>query len=1007
MNLVAWLIDPNPPEWIIEALHSLKAEGNNVVTIEKITNAERWVEKSEQGAWPTIIITEYDLGWSNAHDIVQTLSLEPTGTFVALLSDEPSEAEIALLFEEGIDIYMRKTPPQPHLLQKRIERLLRIRPSLMQERLNLGTKVKEITSEAKNTAEIAVKVLPLVTNFLKADWGGAFLKEDFRISTLCTVGTEVEISPEMMLKHNLLREIASLRVSVKEMPREVSAAFFKKGLQTLNVYRLFSRDDATEWFVFGWAGTGNVVRERKQLVSEMIQWIGAASQRAYSEGIERARRQETEVLASVMLRLNHALSEEKVAKEVLSGMKKLVPYDRASIWLLSPKGKLKIAALEGFNSSPEHVENAVHKFKPPIEEWSTVQISIHARRPLLLEDTKKFHEWHDLLGEQPVRSWMGVPILYDERVLGITFLDSFSPNAFGEKHLNAVQRLMTAAGTAFHNARLFAQRLKWQKRSAALRWITLQMISTSDPQEVLRQLVSEALSLMNAEDVHIFFYDAGRLVFVAGEYKGEPVDKPYWQPRPNGITYTAVRQKQPIVVPDAQNHPLFADKPWEGAIVSVPLIVRRQLLGVMNIAWDKPREFPDEEIDLLRNLAEYAAIALDNARLISSLEKRVHDLTKLARLGETMRSMRHGKALARLVVENAAALADADVSLIVRRISENEMVLRAAYGLSPEVEGIKIPVGTSICDRSGSAFETATFQNLRPEEILPSGAREISVLKSALVLSLKAKGKKEPTGCLLVGWKEKEGSISSETINTLQLLTAMLVNTLERARAQAELEDAFIQAVTALSRALDERDHYHGGHSERLSQWSEILARELGCSEEEIEIIKQAALLHDIGKIGIPDKVLHKPASLTEKEWEVIRQHPLIGARILRPLERLRPVAEIVEAHHERWNGSGYPHGLKGEEIPLGARIIAVLDSYSAMVDKRVYQDAMSHEQAVEEIRRGAGTLYDPRVVEAFLRVVDTFKEDELKPQTDSEKGTAEKETADYTDYTENLRYPA
>jgi len=1000
-SLRIWMVDPDPPAWAVDALKHLRLPNGGKTQVELITSAEEWQKKSQAGFWPHIIITEYNLPWLNTADLLYLLSLQPTTTFVAVLSDEPSDEEIKALFESGLDFYMRKTPPRPSLLQARMARRLKTRPPLIQERLNLGKAIKQATIQAKSAAEIASKVLPTLSEFIHAKWGSTFLKDDSGIHVIGAYGEEIKIPPEKIIREDLLAGREAHQLLAEDLPEELRQTFAQYGIHALGFYRLFHREDAEEWLAFGWEGLNKVVRERKQMISELIQWLGAASQRAYSEEIERARRQESEVLMSVILRLNRSLSEEKVAEEVLNGIKRLAPYDRASIWLLTPKGKLKIAAQEGFNLSPAYIDKVVHKFKPPIEKWATVQILFHTHRPLLLDNVHAFHEWHDVLGTKSVQSWIGIPIIYDEQVLGMVFLDSYSPNAFSEGQLKAIQGLMIAAGIALHNARLFAAKTKWQKQSAALRWITLQMVSTLDPQEVIRQFIGEALSLVGAEDVHIFTYDGERLAFLAGEYKGERLKEPYWEPRPNGITYTAARRKEPIIVPDARHHPLYADNPWEGAIISIPLIVRKRLIGVMNIAWDKPREFPDEEIDLLRNLADYAAIALENARLISSLEKRVRDLTELTHLGEKMREMSRGKELAQLVVDKAVALADADVGMIVRQISETEMLIRVVQGITPKIAGTKIPINYGICGRMVEAFEVATFHNLRASEILPFNDEEIPLLKIAVVLPIKAQSKSEPTGCMLVGWKDTEPAVTPETVNTLQLLTSMLANTLERSRAQSELEEAFIQTVTALSRALDERDHYHGGHSERLSCWSAILARELGRPEEEIEIIKQAALLHDIGKIGVPDRILQKAGSLTEEEWKIIRQHPLIGARILRPLERLRPVAEIVEAHHERWDGSGYPYGLKGEEIPLGARIIAVLDSYSAMVDKRVYQDAISHEQAVEEIRRGAGTLYDPRVVEAFLRVADTFKEDKPTPQTGPEKETREKRA---TDFTENLR---
>jgi putative nucleotidyltransferase with HDIG domain len=199
---------------------------------------------------------------------------------------------------------------------------------------------------------------------------------------------------------------------------------------------------------------------------------------------------------------------------------------------------------------------------------------------------------------------------------------------------------------------------------------------------------------------------------------------------------------------------------------------------------------------------------------------------------------------------------------------------------------------------------------------------------------------------------------------------------LENARLYEELEDAYVQTVLALANAVDARDAYTADHSQRLAAWAEATARELGCSEEEVRAIRWAALLHDIGKIGVPDHILQKPGPLDEAEWEVIKRHPEIGAEIVAPVKKLAHVAPIIRAHQERWDGAGYPDGLRGEEIPLGARILAVVDAYGAIIDERPYKKARSHQEAVAELRRCAGTQFDPQVVGAILRVLGSGDRD-------------------------------
>jgi len=157
-----------------------------------------------------------------------------------------------------------------------------------------------------------------------------------------------------------------------------------------------------------------------------------------------------------------------------------------------------------------------------------------------------------------------------------------------------------------------------------------------------------------------------------------------------------------------------------------------------------------------------------------------------------------------------------------------------------------------------------------------------------------------------------------------------------------------------------------------LATWAQAVARALACSEEEVQRVYWGALLHDIGKIGVPDEILRKAGPLTDEEWELMKRHPELGAEIVAPVENLVDVAPIIRSHQEKYDGSGYPDGLRGEEIPLGARILAVVDAYGAMTDERVYRKARSPEDAVAELRRCAGTHFDPEIVEVFLDVLES-----------------------------------
>ena len=193
-----------------------------------------------------------------------------------------------------------------------------------------------------------------------------------------------------------------------------------------------------------------------------------------------------------------------------------------------------------------------------------------------------------------------------------------------------------------------------------------------------------------------------------------------------------------------------------------------------------------------------------------------------------------------------------------------------------------------------------------------------------------------------------------------------------------ELRDAYTGTLESLVTALDVRDQETRGHSVRVAHHSVDIAQMLGIKDdEELLTFYRGALMHDVGKIGVPDAILLKPAKLTEEEWEFMRRHPALGYRILAQVPYLRPAAKIVLAHHERWDGDGYPRKLKGDEIPLGARIFAICDTYDAIISDRPYRKGQSPDAALAEILRCAGTQFDPEVVEAFEAAFPRWREED------------------------------
>jgi PAS domain S-box-containing protein/putative nucleotidyltransferase with HDIG domain len=346
--------------------------------------------------------------------------------------------------------------------------------------------------------------------------------------------------------------------------------------------------------------------------------------------------------------------------------------------------------------------------------------------------------------------------------------------------------------------------------------------------------------------------------------------------------------------------------------------------------------------------------------------QRTAELEALFEFSGRLRAAASPEEMYPIVVEHALALGRSDHGALALLDPVWEgFTFVCVRGVLREIEGMRLPTDSLLGQvlRSGAPLRLDAF----PEDALVRIPYPHGLGPAAIV---PVRSEERTLGTLSVARRAGAPPYTDEEVRLLQALTEIAGNAIRRAGAVAMLENAYIELVVALGRAMDARDHYTAGHSERLSRWVEALARRLGCSEQEVQDMRWAALLHDIGKIGIPDSILRKPGPLTPEEWAPMRQHPVIGERILAAVPRLETVARIVRSHHERWDGTGYPDGLAGEEIPLASRIIAVVDAYVAQTDARPYRPARGHDEAVEELRRCAGTQFDPRIVDAFLELL-------------------------------------
>jgi len=216
----------------------------------------------------------------------------------------------------------------------------------------------------------------------------------------------------------------------------------------------------------------------------------------------------------------------------------------------------------------------------------------------------------------------------------------------------------------------------------------------------------------------------------------------------------------------------------------------------------------------------------------------------------------------------------------------------------------------------------------------------------------------------------------NDLINMLEASFEVYQLNIDNQSLALDLKELFSGTISAITEALDEKDHYTFGRSKRVTYYALKTGETLGLSDTELSELELAGLLHDIGMIGVPENILNKPCNLTNEEYDQIKKHVLTGVKILEEIKQLRSVIRIVSLHHEKYDGSGYPYKLIGEDIPIESQIIAIADAYDGMTSDRAYRKGLPHEFAIEEIKKASGTQFSPKVTEAFLKVVLIAKEE-------------------------------
>jgi PAS domain S-box-containing protein/putative nucleotidyltransferase with HDIG domain len=659
---------------------------------------------------------------------------------------------------------------------------------------------------------------------------------------------------------------------------------------------------------------------------------------------------------------------------------------RATSLLATPVGGIYL-----YNASRNDLELTVfhgaalpYRTRVPCGEGVVGRVA-QTREPLVIDDYRSWPHRMQTASSITFSAVLAVPMLYSGELVGVLLVSENRTEArkFTEADTQLLALFGGQAASAVHQTRLLAE-----TRQRLLELETVNKVSTAlraarTLDEMLPILLDETLTALHTTTGSIWIYDETvNLLRRAGtrSWAARTADTLKASEGIVGHVFTTgqIYRTRSYKQDPRTYSPTLPQIPddWGGA--GVPIRTANEIIGVIFISVQLPRELSDREIHLLTTIAEIAGNAIHRTRLREQAEQQVQRLAALRSIDLAITANLELEATLGLLLEQGLRQLRVDaMAILLLDTPSQQLTYTLGRGFrTNEITHTQLRVGEGYAGRAASERRLVSALHLsaanepfaRPallaaEQFVAYCAVPL-IVKSAVkgVLEIFHRAPLTPDSTWLDFLETLAGQAAIAVDN------AELVNNLQR--TNLELALAYDTTLEGWSRALDLRDKETEGHTLRVTELTLKLAQAMGLSEAELVNIRRGALLHDIGKMGIPDHILLKTGPLNESEWSIMRKHAEYAHRLLSPIGFLHPALDIPYCHHERWDGTGYPRGLRGEEIPLAARIFAVVDVWDALRSDRPYRAAWPEDQVWAHIRSLAGTHFDPQVVEQFERML-------------------------------------
>jgi len=653
---------------------------------------------------------------------------------------------------------------------------------------------------------------------------------------------------------------------------------------------------------------------------------------------------------------------------------------------------------------------------PPVEDNPILELKLRQDSPVVTwlrqkgtilteENLDIFPEFQSIWQEEreEIRSAgvkMLVPLINRDELVAVLAISERRDGKLYVVEDIGLLEFVTAQVAASIEKEYLHERLREQDEEITLvNRLTRIITSSVSIQMIFEGFAQELKKVVDIDWATVALIDGADLHFMAlSSTIGSPWQTDERIPLEGTATEQTCQERQSLYEPDLKRHYRF----WTGeyhsqqgirSIVYLPLSIKDQVIGSLIVASRKPNAYSRSQIKLLERVTSQIAAPIENAHLYTRVEERsrIDELTELF-------NRRHFEE--RLKEEISRHSRYGDMFSIFMLDLDNFKNYNDIYG-HPAGDILLKQIGKVVKSSIRNADQAFRYGGDEFVVILPHTVRDDAFVVAERVREQIAAEMKERaigvTCSIGLASYPTDGVISGELVTVadtalyyakrtggdrVYLSSKILSEPLAEAGIHARRNG--LSAVYALVSTVEARDPYTYGHSRKVNTYAVALAEAVKLSPDVVSKVSTAALLHDIGKIGIPDKVLNKKEKLSDEDWEAIKSHPRLGANIVGNIPNLIPCVSSILYHHERWDGNGYPEGLKGEEIPLEARILAIADTFSAMTSARPYRPALHTEEVIKELKRCAGSQLDPELVEVFIGIIEAGPSEKVKIVQDS-----------------------